>query len=178
MATLLSGALGTVRRVVTSPATRATQTAARLVTPNAVVQDMRLAEMRFGAWEGRRVRDLATTGRYQSWARDPVLFRAPDGEAGAVVLARALAALIGYGTAGGLVAVVSHKHLIRLVTAYAAGLPLGRYREISAPVSSVTRIGVGPSGLSLVRAASVEHLPPAWRPDPDHIRSGSRPGLR
>jgi len=170
---LLAGALGTVRQVVTSPATRATQTAARLVTPNAMVTDMRLAEMRFGAWEGQRVSDLATTGTYQSWARDPLLLRAPHGEAGEAVLARALAPLTGYGTPGGLVAIVSHKHLIRLVTAYAAGLPLGRYREISAPVSSVTRIGAGPSGLSLVRAASVEHLPPAWRPDPDHVRSGA-----
>lgn len=170
MAKMLAAALGPVRRVVASPAARATQTAAMIAAPDPVVEDLRLAETNFGIWEGQRVHDLARTRVYQAWVRDPVIFRPPGGEAGATVLARALAALLDYGINGDRVAIVSHKHLIRLITAYAIDLPLYRYREVPVPVSSVTWIRLGSSGLSVAGAASVGHLPPAWRSDPDHVR--------
>ena len=149
--------------VVSSPARRAVETAEVLNRQLALPQgsEPRFAEMRFGDWEGLPVASLAGLAAFESWARDPVLFAPPGGESGAAVLARALAGVraLAERYPGGRVLVVSHKHVIRLVTAYALGLPLRAYRQaVPAPVGSVTALRLDQRGL--------HPLPPGdrWRP--------------
>lgn len=160
-----------VDEIVTSPEPRTVETAAGLAAtlPVNMVADARLSELGFGVWEGHSIRCIADTCAYVEWEYDPVLFSPPDGERGAHLLARALSALIDYTRSGRTVAFVSHKHFIRLVTAYAADVPLRRYREITAPVSSVTRLRLTSIGLSVVHGSDVTHLPETWRRDPDHL---------
>jgi probable phosphoglycerate mutase len=148
---------GQARALLTSPATRATQTAellsARLGLPYGL--DGRLAEMRFGAWEGRQISSLAGVTGYESWVADPVLFAPPGGEPGAAVLARALAAVreLAERHPDGLALVVSHKHLIRLVVAHARGLPLRGYRSsVAVPHASVTVLRFDSRGLAVAAA--------------------------
>lgn len=143
---------GPVLALRTAPARRARQTAealaAALAVPCAV--DERLAETRFGAWEGRSPAEVDGTAEYRAWVQDPVLYAPPGGEAGVEVLARALAAVRDMLATwpGGRVAVVSHKHVIRLLVAYAAGLPLRRYRsDVPLPPGAVVTLVGGPDGL-------------------------------
>ncbi|MEN8575482.1 histidine phosphatase family protein, partial [Klebsiella pneumoniae] len=57
---LVTGAIG-IRQAWTSPLARCTETAALLGWPDAR-RDDRLAEMRWGDWEGRRLADLRAEG--------------------------------------------------------------------------------------------------------------------
>lgn len=109
-------------RIVTSPLARCVETAALIGAPQAR-REARLAEMSWGAWEGRRVADLrAELGAQMSeneargWD-----FRPAGGESPREVLARAkdwLAELKESTLA------VTHRGVIRAVYAHAAGWDL------------------------------------------------------
>jgi broad specificity phosphatase PhoE len=109
-------------RVVTSPLARCVETAALLGAPRAE-RESRLAEMRWGAWEGRRLAELRTelgTEMEQNEARGWD-FRPAGGETPREVLARMrtwLAELSAPTLA------VTHRGVIRAVYACAAGWDL------------------------------------------------------
>ncbi len=69
-------------RVWTSPARRC-----RAIAGAAAVIDARLAELDFGAWEGRPWADVPRAD-LDRWAADPLRFAPPGGESGAALLAR------------------------------------------------------------------------------------------
>jgi broad specificity phosphatase PhoE len=110
---------------LTSPLARARETAALLGRPGAAV-DPRLAEMSFGAWEGRRRGDLcAELGPAMAEIEARGLdFRAPGGESPREVQGRLapLLAEIGRGRRDHLA--VTHKAVIRAVYAQATGWPM------------------------------------------------------
>jgi broad specificity phosphatase PhoE len=106
-------------RIVTSPLARCVETAALIGAPNAE-RDARLAEMRWGAWEGRRLAELraefgAEMAENEARGWD---FRPSGGESPREVLARVrtwLAELSAPTLA------VTHRGVIRAVYARAAG---------------------------------------------------------
>lgn len=149
--------------VISSPAPRAVQTAQviREIVVVPCVREPRLAEMRFGQWEGLTTAAVADTGAHEAWQNDPVMAPPPGGETGAAVLARATAALwdLGQQHPRGRLLVVSHKHVIRLLLAYAGGLSVKAYRaEVAAPVGSVSTLRLDHHGLSVVDGADISHL--------------------
>ena len=109
-------------RIVTSPLARCVETAALIGAPKAVREE-RLAEMRWGAWEGRRLADLRaelgaemSANEARGWD-----FRPAEGESPREVLARVrtwLAELTEPTLA------VTHRGVIRAVYAHAAGWDL------------------------------------------------------
>lgn len=106
-------------RVVTSPLKRCVETAALLGAPQAD-REPRLAEMSWGAWEGRRLADLRTELGAQMSANEARGwdFRPDGGESPREVLQRVrtwLAALTEPTLA------VTHRGVIRAVYAHAAG---------------------------------------------------------
>ena len=109
-------------RVVTSPLARCVETAALLGAPNAE-REPRLAEMRWGAWEGRRLEELraelgAEMAQNEARGWD---FRPAGGESPREVLARVRSWL---GELSSPTLAVTHRGVIRAVYAAAAGWDL------------------------------------------------------
>jgi probable phosphoglycerate mutase len=139
-------------QMVSSPAQRCRATAAAIVramgSARETVIEPGLRELDYGAWEGLspeecRQRDPALRA---AWEADPFAVRAPDGESGSDVAARAfpvLERLEGWlaGDAGRVAIVVSHNHVIRLRMAALLGIPLPDYRR---------RLSIEPGTYSLV----------------------------
>lgn len=142
-------------RLVSSPAQRCRMTAAAigeaLGDPGAPLEltvDDSLREIDYGAWEGltpeqclARDPDLR-----RAWDADPYATRAPGGESGGDVAARAFPALqriedwLAEERSRATV-VVSHNHVLRLRLAALLGLPLPEYRR---------RLSIQPGSYSIV----------------------------
>jgi alpha-ribazole phosphatase len=153
-ATLNDGRYGPVDTLVSSSAVRAVQTARAIRADHSV--DPRWAELRFGRWEGLRTDQVERTAEGDAWTRDPFATAPPGGESGAAVLARAVSALQSLADTypNGRVAVVSHKHVIRLLLTYASDRPLRNYRaEMSVELGSVSMLRLDEEGLRLVSGA-------------------------
>jgi len=106
-------------RIVTSPLARCVETARLIGSPHAQ-REPRLAEMSWGAWEGRRLADLrAELGRSmeeneaRGWD-----FRPQDGESPREVLARVRSWLAGLTEP---TLAVTHRGVIRAIFAAASG---------------------------------------------------------
>ena len=82
-------------RVVTSPLFRARETAAILAGRMPVEADPRLAEMDYGAWEGRTYADIDAADRAfrGEWLEHPDTLACPDGESGDDVAVRVMSFL-------------------------------------------------------------------------------------
>ncbi len=112
--------------------------------------DGRLAEMHFGAWEGRTAAELMATdaealGRF--WV-DPVANTPPDGEPLAAFATRVLAAWhdILAQDGGERVLVISHGGTIRVILCQVLGYPLGRLLELDVGHASLRGIRVRSGG--------------------------------
>lgn len=116
-------------RILSSPLLRArrlAEDAARVYCGSAspVETEPRLAELHFGAWEGREWDDIDRTA-LDAWAADPVEYRCPDGESYRDLLERVGHALdeVRAGTAASCVWLFCHAGSIRAALAHALGLP-------------------------------------------------------
>lgn len=110
---------------LSSPLRRARETAA-LLHDGAVAAEPRLAEMDWGAWEGRQLAELrATLGTEMADNEARGLdFRPPGGESPRDVQARLRPLLAELATSANESVAVTHKGVIRAVYALASGWPL------------------------------------------------------
>lgn len=110
---------------VTSPLRRARETAVLLGHGDARV-DPRLTEMSFGAWEGRRLAEIAAEmGPAMTELEDRGLdFRAPGGESPREVQQRLVPFLRESGRGGIDRLAVAHKAVIRALYSLATGWPM------------------------------------------------------
>jgi alpha-ribazole phosphatase len=109
--------------VYVSPRIRTRETAAPLGVP--VVEDARLCELDFGAFEGRTYDELAAAepALYERWMTAPTTVRFPDGESYGDLRARATEALDEIRARHACAAVVSHGGVIRAALATWLELP-------------------------------------------------------
>ncbi len=96
-----------------------------------VVEDARLLELDFGAWEGMAWADVPRAA-LDSWAADLTGFAPPGGESGASLVARCRAAYAALPAAGCHV-VVSHGGPLRVLAALAAGVAVDLGMAAQAP---------------------------------------------
>jgi alpha-ribazole phosphatase/probable phosphoglycerate mutase len=113
--------------VVTSPRTRAAETAAPLAAARDVPLhvDERLREIDFGAFEGQTYEEIERTEPelFRRWMETPTEVRFPGGESYADVRERALAAYAEIRTTHGCAVVVAHGGVIRAGLAAWLGMP-------------------------------------------------------
>ena len=107
--------------IIASPLLRAKETAAVLFPHQPIVLEPRLAEMDFGAWEGKTLRDLRAqpggdTARRELLGLD---FHAPDGESPRQVQERLRPLLREIAGAGRHTVAVAHKAVVRALYALA-----------------------------------------------------------
>jgi len=144
--------------VLTSPIRRCVMTAEELVAaasadapphaaPRVVVLD-ELAEVDYGDWTGRAIRELLTEPLWETVRTTPSLARFPGGESLAEVAARARAALASTcdrakEDGAEAVVLVSHGDVIKLMLAHALDLDVDRFQRIAVAPASVSRLVVG-----------------------------------
>ena len=137
-------------RIVTSPLSRARETAEIVAAGRPVVGDARLAEMDYGEWEGHTREEVLGLhpGFRAKWEADPATLRCPGGESGNDVARRVaslLRDLIDPGSAlgrpaepaspaggeedGRRILVASHSTLGRILCCVALGVPAREYRR-------------------------------------------------
>jgi broad specificity phosphatase PhoE len=144
-------------RLVSSPAQRCRATALAIARANGTdpadvsIEDG-LRELDYGTWEGLTADECRrrNPALRAAWELDPYAVKAPGGESGSDVAARALPVLErieGWlaGGAGRVTIVVSHNHVIRLRLAAVLGIPLPDYRR---------RLAIEPGSYSMVTFAS------------------------
>ncbi|WP_029135880.1 MSMEG_4193 family putative phosphomutase [Nakamurella lactea] len=141
-----------IARLVSSPLERCLRTLAPLAeaTGLTVEQDPALAEVDYGEWTGRPLRELFGEPMWKTVQGRPSAAVFPGGESLAAVSARAVAALhrlIETTTDDGALLICSHGDVIKALLADALGLHLDLFQRIS----------VGPASVSVIRF--VEHRP-------------------
>ncbi len=152
-AAALAGAIGSVRRLVSSPLARARDTAAALRCDVPIEIDARWVEVDYGELEGRALGDVPAE-LWARWRAEPS-FAPPGGESLAEVGSRVRAVceeLFAEPGAGarrdgdGDVVVVSHVSPIKAAVAWALGAGDEVAWRLHLATASISRIGWGPAG--------------------------------
>ena len=143
----LRGAVGAVDHRRISPAQRCVQTAAALWPELAPMQDARLWEQDFGAWEGVPFAELPDLGVLSGAAL--AAHRPQQGESFLDVYARVVPALQDACALGGRVVIVAHAGVIRAALGLALGAAeLGLAFQI-APLSLTTIVALPGGAFSI-----------------------------
>ena len=124
-------------RLRTSPAGRCLSLARRL--HREPVEDERLLERAFGAWEGMSW-DAVGRGPLATWAADPWGFAPPGGESTRALAARVAVALEEEVAAGGVAIWVTHQGVIRTVVGMLLELKDEVWMKAELPFGGVRRM--------------------------------------
>jgi probable phosphomutase (TIGR03848 family) len=139
-----------VARLVSSPMLRCRRTAEPLAAALGlpVHLDERIAEVDYGAWTGRALKDLAQEPLWRTVQSHPSAAVFPDGESLAEVSSRAVAAAREHAAAAGddgAAVLCSHGDVIKSILADALGIHLDGFQ----------RIVVAPASISVIRYTPV-----------------------
>ncbi len=137
VAGVLLGELPTGLPLWTSPLIRCRELA-EMLHPQPIV-DARLAEMDFGAWEGRRWDDIPRA-ELDAWAADVAGYAPPGGESPRELQRRALDFVASLDVPEAVI--VTHAGVIRTLLAHWQGLPPERWTELNFAYGSCTRVDV------------------------------------
>jgi probable phosphoglycerate mutase len=138
-----------LQRVVSSPLSRALDTARAIAEPHGldVVVDDRLIELDYGEWDGRSLRDVAVDD-WEAWRADPE-FAPPGGERLTDVTARLRSFFLECLTDQNVVA-VSHVSPIKAAVCIALGVDERATWNMFLDLASITRIAARPTGAPLL----------------------------
>lgn len=106
-----------------------------------IVQDPRLNEMNYGAWEGKTHAEILAEpdNHWRDWAADPDAWRpGKSGELASELVARVTAFLFDVLQPGRTVLVVSHHTTGRLLIAHMLDMPLANYRRLQLDNTSLS----------------------------------------
>jgi len=137
VATRLKAELPPGLPVWSSPLRRCRELATRL-HPTPLLDD-RLAEMNFGAWEGRPW-DSIPRAEIDAWAADVAGYAPPGGESPLLLQQRALAFVAGLAVPAAVI--VTHAGVIRTLLAHWRGLPPGEWTQLEFAYGSRTTVEV------------------------------------
>lgn len=144
-------------RVVTSPLRRCVQTAALLGVPHAE-REPRLAEMRWGAWEGKRLAELReqlgpamAENEARGWD-----FRPEGGESPREVLARVRPWLVEVAARGEATLAITHRGVIRAVLAHALAWDLRGKAPARLDWRAAHLFALAPDGTPAVETLNVQ----------------------
>lgn len=126
-----------IDRIITSPLSRAIETAQILARGRPIEPDDRLMELDYGEWEGTPVEEVERRFPEQQaqYVEDPSTFVFPGGESGGLVARRVgplVDDLLDWWQAGGgekTVLAIGHSSLDRVLLALLLGAPLRDYRR-------------------------------------------------
>ena len=133
--------------IYSSPLERCVETA-EAVAGGRELQIQRLPdldEVGYGEWSGRSLAQLARTSLWKRLQQAPSSVRFPGGETLADVQGRTAAALEGIASRSprGVIAVVTHADVIRLLLAHFAGIHIDLFQRLTVSPASVSALVLG-----------------------------------
>ena len=139
-----------VKALYSSPVTRCVETADYVAqTLNLKINLLdELGEVRYGAWEGKKIKKLAKKPLWQTVQYSPGRMRFPDGEALREVQFRMVQALerLCEQHQDETIVAVSHADAIKLVLAYYLGVHIDLFQRISVAPASVSAFYLADNG--------------------------------
>lgn len=150
--------------IYASPLERTLETAQAIAAhyPALSVQPLDgVGEVRFGDWEGARLKALRREALWQTVQLYPSRAQFPHGESIRQAQARAVDAIeeVARRHRGQRVAVVSHSDIIKLIVVYYAGAPLDAFQRIEISPASLTILHLGHDRPTLMRMNDTSFLP-------------------
>jgi probable phosphoglycerate mutase len=167
-----------VKAVYSSPVTRCLETAGYIaaVHNHDIIQLEELGEVRYGKWEGKKIKKLASKRRWHAVQFFPSRFRFPGGEALRETQFRAVQALERLGTRheNEIIVVVSHADLIKLVLAHYLGVHIDLFQRVVISPASASVLALSQSGF--VRVLRVNDDGPLRPPEPPQaeVKDGAK----
>ncbi|MCP4425210.1 MAG: MSMEG_4193 family putative phosphomutase [Chloroflexi bacterium] len=139
-----------VTAVYSSPITRCMETAdyiAQTFQLNIIPED-NLGEVRYGRWEGKKIKKLARKKRWFTVQFFPSRMQFPDGESLREVQFRAIQALetLNQQHPEEIIVVVSHADLIKLVLAHYLGVHIDLFQRLTIAPASISVIALAKQG--------------------------------
>lgn len=157
-----------VKAVYSSPVTRCLETAAYIARSHQldIIQVEELGEVRYGKWEGKKIKKLAKKELWQTVQFFPSRLRFPGGEALREVQFRAIQVLEKLSTRheNEVIVVVSHADLIKLVLAHYLGVHIDLFQRIVISPASVSVLALLDNGA--VRVVRINDDGPIKSPPP------------
>ncbi|MEJ2747438.1 MAG: MSMEG_4193 family putative phosphomutase [Anaerolineae bacterium] len=139
-----------VTAVYSSPVTRCLETAAYIAQTHQlhVIELEDVGEVRYGKWEGKKIKKLAKKKRWMTVQFFPSRMQFPQGEALRDVQARGVQALenLSRQHPDDLIVVVSHADLIKLVMAHYLGVHIDLFQRLAISPASVNVLRLHPYG--------------------------------
>lgn len=157
-----------IKAVYSSPVTRCMETAAYIAKAQQldIVQIEELGEVRYGKWEGKKIKKLAKKPEWMTVQFFPSRMRFPKGEALREVQFRAIQVLERLSTRHEkeIIAVVSHADLIKLVLAHYLGVHMDLFQRLDISPGSVSVLALMENGA--VRVVRLNDNGPLRPPPP------------
>jgi probable phosphomutase (TIGR03848 family) len=154
-----------ITALYSSPVTRCLETAEFIAKSKKlkIVELADVGEVRYGEWEGKKIKKLAAKPEWHTVQHYPSRFQFPQGEALREVQFRAIQALETLSARHGqeMIAVVSHADLIKLVLAHYLGVHIDLFQRIVISPASVSVLALQPNGsVQVVRVNDTGPLQP------------------
>lgn len=159
-----------IRAVYSSPVTRCMETAAYIADTHrlAVLQNEGVGELRFGRWEGKKIKKLARKPGWWLVQHRPSRARFPDGESMLEAQFRAVQAIeaLARRHEKDTIVVVAHADVIRLALAHYMGIHIDLFQRLVISPASISVLDLDSRGL--IRVSRVNDngpLQPPTQPD-------------
>ncbi len=139
-----------IEAIYSSPLERCLETALAIATPHQldIIQSEEFGEVRYGNWEGKKIKKLAKKRSWYAVQHYPSRFQFPEGEALRTVQQRAVDAIeeIAEQNDEQMIVIVSHADVIKLVLAYYLGMHVDLFQRIGLSPASVSILALSSNG--------------------------------
>lgn len=157
-----------IKAIYSSPVTRCLETAVPIAEAHHldIIQLEEVGEVRYGDWEGKKIKKLAKDKRWFIVQFFPSRLRFPQGEALREVQFRAVQAIEKLATqhANEMIVVVSHADLIKLVLAHYLGVHMDLFQRLIISPASISMVTLPENGI--VRVGRINDDGPLRPPPP------------
>ena len=159
-----------VKALYSSPLERCLETAETVARSHnlEIIPLDEVGEVRYGKWEGEKIKKLAKKKAWHAVQHFPSRFRFPDGESLLEVQQRAVAAIESLNSRHmkEMIVVVSHADVIKLVLAHYLGTHIDLFQRIGISPASVSVLALGElGGVRVLRINDQGPLQPPPAPD-------------
>jgi probable phosphomutase (TIGR03848 family) len=140
-----------IKSIYSSPVTRCLETAKYIAKPHKlkVIELEEVGEVRYGEWEGKKIKKLAAKPEWHTVQYYPSRFQFPNGEALREVQFRAIQIIekLSVQHQEDFIIVVSHADLIKLILAHYLGVHIDLFQRIVISPASISVLALMTNGV-------------------------------
>jgi probable phosphomutase (TIGR03848 family) len=154
-----------IEAVYSSPLERTIETAQEILNYHCHLNlqyDEDLGEVRYGEWQGEKINKLSQKKEWFTVQHFPTRMQFPKGEAMRTAQLRAVNAVERLTTKHpkGVIALVSHSDIIKMILAHYLGMHLDMFQRINIAPASLSILALGSSRPTIDRINDTSHLKP------------------